>query len=68
MHECCKEFISMPTNTISMVEKKPTISFIGRISTMGERKLVIYIKVEHQGEILKRFKNRDLKVTLEEAI
>ena len=59
----------MLSNTVCMGEKKhPPLSFIGRVSTMGERKLVIYIKVEHQEEVLRRFRDKDLEVTLEEAI
>jgi hypothetical protein len=58
----------MPTNTHSLVKALTQIKFIGRVSTMGKRKMVIYIPLEHHHNILKHFKGKDLKVTLEEAL
>ena len=44
------------------------MKFIARISTMGDKKVVIYVPQEHHEEILKNFKGRPLKITIEEAI
>jgi hypothetical protein len=46
----------------------PVVKFIARLSTMGQKKLVIYVPLEYHKELLKNFKGKDLKVTLEEAI
>jgi hypothetical protein len=46
----------------------PVIKFIGRLSTMGEKKVVIYVPQEHHKEVLKNFKGKALKITVEEAI
>ena len=43
-----------------------TIKFIGRISTMGKRKVAIYVPQQYHEEVLKRFKGKTLKITLEE--
>ena len=44
------------------------MKFIGRISTMGEKKVVIYVPQAYHEEILKNFKGMALKITVEEAI
>jgi hypothetical protein len=43
------------------------MKFIGRISTMGEKKMVIYVPREYHKELLS-FKGKPLKVTIEEAL
>jgi hypothetical protein len=58
----------MPSNTTKLSKLLTQVKFIGRISTMGERKMVIYIPLEHHQNISKHFKGKDLKVTLEEAL
>jgi hypothetical protein len=45
-----------------------SMKFIGRISTMGEKKVVIYVPQEYYKEILQNFKGKALKITIEEAI
>jgi hypothetical protein len=45
-----------------------SIKFIGRISTMGKKKLVIYVPERYHTQMLKKFKDKDLKVTVEDAI
>jgi hypothetical protein len=44
------------------------MKFIARISTMGDKKVVIYVPQEYHEEILQNFKGRPLKITVEEAI
>ena len=44
------------------------MKFIGRISTMGEKKVVIYVPREHHKELLDNYRNRPLKITIEEAL
>jgi hypothetical protein len=44
------------------------MKFIARISTMRDKKVVIYIPQEYHEEILKNFKGKALKITIEEAI
>ncbi|HZB64718.1 MAG TPA: hypothetical protein VE307_05350 [Nitrososphaeraceae archaeon] len=41
---------------------------IARISTMGEKKVVIYVPQEYHKDILQNFKGKALKITIEEAI
>jgi hypothetical protein len=45
-----------------------SFKFIGRISTMGETKMVIYVPREYHKEVMKDFKNKPLRVTLEEVL
>jgi hypothetical protein len=52
------------TNTILAKSMK----FIARISTMGDKKVVIYVPQEYHKEILQNFKGKFLKITIEEAI
>ena len=44
------------------------MKFIARISTMGDKKVVIYVPQEYHKEILQNFKGKALKITVEEAI
>ncbi|MFL6392705.1 MAG: hypothetical protein ACJ71E_11740 [Nitrososphaeraceae archaeon] len=45
------------TGFVAFVSKALTrIKFIGRISTMSKRKMVIYIPLEYHKNILKQFK------------
>ena len=44
------------------------MKFIARISTMGDKKVVIYVPQEYHKEILTNFKGKALKITIEEAI
>ena len=46
----------------------PVIKFIARISTMGSKKVVIYIPQDYHKEVLKNFKGKQIKITMEEAI
>ena len=43
-----------------------SMKFIARISTMGDKKVVIYVPQEHHKEILTNFKGKALKITVEE--
>jgi hypothetical protein len=43
-----------------------TVKFIGRLSTMGRTKVAIYVPQQYHEEVLKRFKGKTLKITLEE--
>ena len=45
-----------------------SMKFIARISTMGDKKVVIYVPQEYHTDILKDFKGKPLKITIEEAI
>ena len=45
-----------------------SMKFIGRISTMGDTKIVIYVPREYHKEVLKEFRNKPLRVTLEEVL
>ena len=44
------------------------MKFIARISTMGDKKVVIYVPQEYHKEILTNFKGKALKITIEDAI
>jgi len=44
------------------------MKFIGKISTMGEKKVVIYVPQEYHEQILSKFKGKPLKITVEEAL
>jgi hypothetical protein len=44
------------------------MKFIARISTMGDKKVVIYIPQEYHDQVLTNFKGKPLKITIEEAI
>ena len=45
-----------------------SMKFIARISTMGDKKVVIYAPQEYHKEILTNFKGKPLKITIEEAL
>lgn len=45
-----------------------TALLLARISTMGDKKVVIYVPQEYHKDILKDFKGKPLKITIEEAI
>ena len=44
------------------------MKFIAKITTMGEKKVIIYIPQEHHSKVLENFKGKFVKVTLEDAI
>ena len=44
------------------------MKLIARISTMGDKKVVIYAPQEYHKEILTNFKGKPLKITIEEAL
>jgi hypothetical protein len=44
------------------------MKFIGRISTMGEKKVVIYGPLEHHEALLKDFKGKPLNITIEDVL
>ena len=44
------------------------LKFIARLSTMGKKKVVIYVPERYHAQILKKFKDKDLKVTIEDAL
>lgn len=59
----------MKANTLLMKEKeKERMQLICRLSTMGDKKLIIYIPERHRDKVLKLFKDKDLKVTIEDAL
>jgi hypothetical protein len=60
-----KEYISMKGNTT--LELAEPIKFIGRITTMGEKKVIVYVPQEFHDQI-KVFKGKQVKVTIEDAI
>lgn len=64
MHDHKNYRMSITRNTLLVRSMK----FIGRISTMGEKKLVIYVPREYHKELLKDFKDKPLKITVEEAL
>ncbi len=45
-----------------------SMKFIARISPMGDKKVVIYVPQEYHKDILKDFKGKPLKITIEDAI
>jgi hypothetical protein len=53
---------------ISNMLLSKNMKFIARISTMGDKKVVIYVPQEYHKDILKDFKGKPLKITIEEAI
>jgi hypothetical protein len=44
------------------------VRFIGRLSTMGKKKVIIYVPERYHAQVLKKFKDKDLKITIEDAI
>jgi hypothetical protein len=58
----------MKGNTmIGLVTTEP-VKFIGKITTMGEKKVIIYVPQEFQSKVIKAFKGKHVKVTIEDAI
>ena len=58
-------YVSMKANVMLAEPFK----FIAKITTMGEKKMVIYVPLDHHKEIIKRWgKHRQVKVTLEDAV
>ena len=55
--------MGIPSNTL-LTEYK----FIGRISTMGEKKMVIYVPIEFHKDMSKHFKGKPLLISVTEAI
>jgi hypothetical protein len=43
------------------------LKFFGRISTMGESKVVVYVPQAHHDEVLKNFKGKTIRIILEDA-
>jgi hypothetical protein len=56
----------MTANTLLQLAEP--IKFIGRITTMGDRKVIIYIPQYFHSQIKKSFKGKQVKVTIEDAI
>ncbi len=44
------------------------IKFIGKITTMGEKKVIIYVPQEFHSKVMKGFKGKHVKVTIEDPI
>jgi hypothetical protein len=44
------------------------IKFIGKITTMGDKKVIIYVPMPYHKDVLKNFKGKPVKVTLEDAL
>ena len=53
---------------ISSILLSKSMKFIARISTMGDKKVVIYVPQEYHKDILQNFKGKAVKITVEEAI
>lgn len=65
IHEKLRLYVSMKANAMLAEPFK----FIGKITTMGEKKMIIYVPLDHHKEILKRWgKQKQVKVTLEDAV
>ena len=50
------------------LELAEPIKFIGRITTMGGKKVIVYVPQEFHTPIIKSFKGKQVKVTIEDAI
>jgi hypothetical protein len=55
------------TNTILTMVTEP-VKFIGKITTMGKGKVIIYVPLEFHSKVIKGFKGKHVKVTIEDAI
>jgi hypothetical protein len=44
------------------------VKFIGKITTMGDKKVIIYVPMPHHKDVLRNFKGKPVKVTLEDAL
>lgn len=52
----------------TQLELAEAIKFIGRITTMGEKKVIIYVPQEFHSRVIKGFKGKQAKITIEDAI
>jgi hypothetical protein len=50
------------------LELAEPVKFIGKITTMGEKKVIVYIPQEFHHQVTKSFKGKQVKVTIEDAI
>jgi hypothetical protein len=55
--------MGIPINTILT-----HLKFIGKITTMGEKKVIIYVPMSHHKEVLRNFKGKPVKITIEDAL
>ena len=55
--------MSIPVNTVLTQFK-----FIGKITTMGEKKVIIYVPMSYHKDVLRNFKGKPVKITLEDAL
>jgi hypothetical protein len=44
-----------------------SLKFFGRVSTMGSKKVVIYVPEAFHKDVLKNYKGKNIRVTLEDA-
>lgn len=44
------------------------LKFIGKITTMGQKKVIIYVPMQYHRDVLKSFKGKPVKITLEDAL
>jgi hypothetical protein len=51
-----------------MLQLTEPVKFIGKITTMGEKKVIIYVPYEFHSKVVKNFKGKHVKVTIEDAI
>jgi hypothetical protein len=52
----------------TLLQLAEPIKFIGRITTMGDRKVIIYIPQDFHSQVKKSFKGKQVKVTIEDAV
>lgn len=50
------------------LELAEPIKFIGRITTMGGKKVIVYVPQEFHTQVIKNFRGKQVKVTIEDAI
>jgi len=55
--------MSIPVNTILT-----QLKFIGKITTMGDKKVIIYVPMSHHKEVLRNFKGKPVKITIEDVL
>ena len=55
--------MGIPVNTVLA-----QVKFIGKITTMGDKKVIIYVPMTFHKEVLKNFKGKQVKITLEDAL
>jgi hypothetical protein len=56
-------YMSIPVNTILT-----QLKFIGKITTMGEKKVIIYVPMSYHKDVLRNFKGKPVRITLEDAL